>query len=98
MPPAPPARSAPLLPLLTPLIIAGVVYIAIVGLAEVRADADLADAPTILHLFSVPENERPAGLSRWDQAFLKALYRTEQTDRQQLEEIKTAVAAEIAPR
>ena len=73
-------------------------YIAMVGLAEVRADADLTDAPTILHLFSGPANDRPAGLSRWDQAFLKALYRTEQTDRQQLEEIKTAVAAEIAPR
>jgi hypothetical protein len=73
-------------------------YIAMVGLAEIRADADQADAPTILHVFSSAENERPAGLSRWDQAFLKALYHTEHTDRQQLEEIKTAVAAEIAPR
>jgi hypothetical protein len=72
-------------------------YIAMVGLAEIRADADQADAPTILHLFSRLESERPAGLSRWDQAFLKALYHTEHTDRQQLEEIKTAVAAEIAP-
>jgi hypothetical protein len=72
-------------------------YIAMVGLAEIRADADQADAPTILHLFSSAESERPAGLSRWDQAFLKALYHTEHTDRQQLEEIKTAVAAEIAP-
>jgi hypothetical protein len=73
-------------------------YIALVGLAEVRPDADQADAPTILHLFSSSDAERPAGLSRWDQAFLKALYHTEHTDRQQLEEIKTAVAAEIAPR
>ena len=73
-------------------------YIAMVGLAEIRADAEQADAPTILHLFASPESERSAGLSPWDQAFLKALYHTEQTDRQQLEEIKTAAAAAIAPR
>jgi hypothetical protein len=73
-------------------------YIAMVGLAEIRADADQADASTILHLFVSSESARPAGLSRWDQAFLKALYRTEHNDRQQLEEIKTAVAAAIAPR
>ena len=73
-------------------------YVAMVGLAEIRPDADEAAAPTILHLFSRPESERPAGLSPWDQAFLRALYHTEHTDRQQLEEIKTAVAAEIAPR
>jgi hypothetical protein len=73
-------------------------YIAMVGLAEIRADADRAAGPSILHLFSSPEDQRPAGLSRWDQAFLKALYHTEHTDRQQLAEIKTAMADEIAPR
>jgi hypothetical protein len=72
-------------------------YIAMLGLAEIRANADVADAPSILHLFSRPENERPAGLSAWDEAFLKALYRTEHTDRQQLAEIKTAMVQEIAP-
>jgi hypothetical protein len=72
-------------------------YIAMLGLAEIRANADVADAPSILHLFSRSENERPNGLSTWDQAFLKALYRTEHTDRQQLAEIKTVMVQEIAP-
>ena len=72
-------------------------YIAMIGLAEIRADPQVADAPTILHLFSRAENERPAGLSTWDEAFLKALYRTEHTDKQQLAEIKTTMVQEIAP-
>jgi hypothetical protein len=72
-------------------------YIAMLGLAEIRANADVADGPSILHLFSRSANERPTGLSAWDEAFLKALYRTEHTDRQQLAEIKTAMVQEIAP-
>jgi len=72
-------------------------YIAMVGLAEIRAGADVADAPSILHLFSRSENERPPGLSPWDEAFLKALYHTEQTDKQQLAEIKTVMVQQIAP-
>lgn len=72
-------------------------YIAMLGLAEIRANADVADAPSILHLFSRAESERPTGLSAWDEAFLKALYRTEHTDNQQLAEIKTAMVRQIAP-
>lgn len=73
-------------------------YIAMLALAEIRANADGADAPSILHLFSRPENDRPPGLSSWDEAFLKALYHTEQTDKQQLGEIKTTMIQEIVPR
>ena len=73
-------------------------YIAMLGLAEIRADAEAVDAPTILQLFSRSENDRPAGLSAWDEAFLKALYHTEQTDKQQLAEIKTTMVQAIAPR
>ena len=72
-------------------------YIAMLGLAEIQANADVADAPSILHLFSHSANEPPAGLSSWDEAFLKALYHTEHTDRQQVAEIKTAMVEEIAP-
>jgi hypothetical protein len=72
-------------------------YIAMIGLAEIRAEADVANAPTILQLFSRPGNERPSGLSTWDEAFLKALYHTEHTDKQQLAEIKTAMVQEITP-
>jgi hypothetical protein len=73
-------------------------YIAMLGLAEIRADADVADAPSILHLFSRAENDRPPGLSSWDEAFLKALYHTEQTDKQQLGEIKTTMIEGLLPR
>jgi hypothetical protein len=72
-------------------------YIAMLGLAEIRANADVADAPSILHLFSSSETERPAGLSAWDEAFLKALYHTEHSDKQQLAEIKTVMVQQIAP-
>jgi len=55
------------------------------------------DAPTILQLFSSPETDRPAGLSTWDEAFLKALYHTRHNDKQQLAEMKTAMVQDIAP-
>jgi len=51
-------------------------YVAMVTLTETDLDAPLGNAPTILHLFDArhPGEQRPAGLSAWDQAFLKALY------------------------
>ncbi len=73
-------------------------YIGMLALAEIRDDADVADGPSILHLFSRPENDRPPGLSTWDEAFLKALYHTEQTDRQQLAEIKTTMVDGLVPK
>jgi hypothetical protein len=73
-------------------------YISMIALAEIRAGADLTDAPSILHLFSRSENERPPGLSTWDEAFLKALYHTDQTDKQQLAEIKTTMIEGLLPR
>jgi hypothetical protein len=72
-------------------------YVAMIGLAKIRAEADVADGLTILQLFSRAENQRPAGLSTWDEAFLKALYHTEHTDKQQLAEIKSVMVQEIAP-
>lgn len=72
-------------------------YIALIGLAEIRPDAQSADAPTILHLFSENPSVRPPGLSAWDAAFLKALYRTNHADRHQLEELKTAMFQDIVP-
>jgi hypothetical protein len=37
-------------------------------------------------------------LSQWDESFLKALYHTLPTDKQQLAEIKSAMVQDIAPR
>jgi hypothetical protein len=49
-------------------------YIAMVGLAEIKPDAHLTEAPTILRLFAGAPQAAPAGLTDLDQAFLKSLY------------------------
>lgn len=71
-------------------------YIAMVGLAEIRLDAHLSEAPSILQLFTASGHKSPPGLSPWDQAFLKALYQTRHTDPDQLGEIKIAVMRDLA--
>jgi hypothetical protein len=70
-------------------------YIALIGLAELRVDANVGDAPTILHLFSASQKAPPPGLSPWDQYFLKALYHTEQSDVMQLSEIKISIVRDV---
>jgi hypothetical protein len=72
-------------------------YIAMAGLAQIRLDAKLGDASTILKLFSDPGKEPLNGLSPWDQAYLKALYDTQPSEKMQLSEIKIAMMREIAP-
>jgi hypothetical protein len=72
-------------------------YIAMISLAEIRIDADVADRPSILRLFSDSAAPAPTGLSAWDASFLKALYHSEHTDRQQFAEIKTEMVQDIAP-
>jgi hypothetical protein len=72
-------------------------YIAMIGLAEIRPDAHLADAPSILRLFTAFGHTAPPGLSPWDQAFIKALYHTEHTDPGQLGEIKISMVKDVAP-
>jgi hypothetical protein len=70
-------------------------YIGMVGLAEIRINAKLGDAPTILQLFTEPANAPPLGLSTWDEAYLKALYHTQHDDRTQLLAIKTSIINEV---
>jgi hypothetical protein len=72
-------------------------YLAMAGLAKVRLDANVGDAPTILQLFSSSGKAPPTGLSPWDESFLKALYHTDQTDRLQLSQVKIAVVHDVAP-
>jgi len=62
------------------------------GLAEIRLDAKMGDAPSILQLFTAYGHTPPPGLSPWDQAFIKALYRTRPS---QLAAIKTSVVNEL---
>jgi hypothetical protein len=72
-------------------------YVAIAGLAQIRLDANVGTAPTILHLFTGSANSASPGLSPWDAAFLKALYHTEQSDKMQLSEIKLSILHDVAP-
>jgi hypothetical protein len=60
-------------------------------------NANAGEAISIMNLFSRADKAPPLGLSGWDQAFLKALYRTEHSSRTQLSEIKTSVTKAVAP-
>lgn len=70
-------------------------YVAMVGLVQMRPQANVRDAPTILNLFS-GESKGPPGLTAWDDAFLKAVYTTRITDKAQLAAIKTAMVQDVA--
>jgi hypothetical protein len=70
-------------------------YVAMVGLAKLRPDARVGDAPTILKLFDGAPQTAPAAMTDWDQTFLKALYATEQSSRLQRGEIARAMVREI---
>jgi len=63
-------------------------YTAMVGLAEVREDANVGAVPSILRLFSAKSGARPESLTNYDQAFLRALYSTPADDVMQKSEIE----------
>jgi hypothetical protein len=71
-------------------------YITMVGLAQIRPDAGVGEAPTILNLFAAA-GKAPPGLTVWDQSFLKAVYTTRITDRAQIAAIKSAMVLDVAP-
>lgn len=70
-------------------------YIAMVGLADVKPGAPLGDAPTILRLFDGTPQEAPAGMSNWDQAFLKSLYETVHNSRLQRKAMARTIVHDI---
>jgi hypothetical protein len=72
-------------------------YLAMVGLAQIRLDTKLGDAPTILQIFSSRGKAPLQGLSTWDQAYLKALYHTDRSDKTQRLAIARSIAHEIVP-
>jgi hypothetical protein len=72
-------------------------YVAMVGLAKITRDARLGDAPSILKLFSGAPEAAPAGMSDWDQAYLKSLYSTEQRSRLRRSQIARRMVREIMP-
>lgn len=73
-------------------------YIAMIALAQVRrgSDSDPGDVPTILRLFDATDAARQQALSRWDQAFLKALYDVDPGNTKQKSQIQVAMARDLA--
>jgi hypothetical protein len=73
-------------------------YVAMVGLADIKPGAHLGDAPTILKLFDGEPQAAPAAMSDWDAAFLKSLYATDSSSKQQRNQMARQMVGEIAPR
>jgi hypothetical protein len=71
-------------------------YVAMVGLAEIRPNAHMGDAPTILKLFDSTPQTAPSGMSDWDQAFLKSLYTTDQASKNQRSQMAHQIVHEIS--
>lgn len=72
-------------------------YVAMVGLAQIRVDADPGTAPTILGLFR-ETHPQLQGLSQWDEAFLQSLYTTSQSSALEVPIIKRRMFEQIAGR
>ena len=75
-------------------------YVALVGLTEVRPAAHLGDAPTILKLFAGMLQAAPAGLTDWDQAFLKSVYSTAtwpQAWKRRQDQLASSMVLQIVP-
>lgn len=49
-------------------------YIAMISLAQIRADAERTGADSILNLFDAAGEGAPTGWTAWDQAYLEGLY------------------------
>jgi hypothetical protein len=72
-------------------------YVAMVGLAQLTADLQLGDSPSILKLFSGTPQAASAGMTDWDEAFLKALYDTDQRINKQRGQIARDMVRVLAP-
>jgi hypothetical protein len=70
-------------------------YAAMVGLAQIPANEDLGDAPSILRLFGESPDAEPSGLTAWDSAFLRALYHSDQGNTAQRSEIAVQMIHEV---
>jgi hypothetical protein len=73
-------------------------YIAMVGFSRPDLKADLGQAATILRLFTAESAQRERGLTDWDLAFLRGLYRQSYSAVQQRSAIASRMVRELAPR
>jgi hypothetical protein len=70
-------------------------YASLVGLMNIRSDADAGQAPTILRLFH--DAKPPDGLTSWDEALLYSVYNTNQSGILQLTDMETLMVRRISP-
>jgi hypothetical protein len=74
-------------------------FIAVVSLSQIDLSADLGNIDSILRLFAQPRPELlPPGLTEWDYAFLKGLYRVSYSPMNQQRDIAARMVRELAPR
>jgi hypothetical protein len=74
-------------------------FIAVVSLSQIDLSADLGNIDSILRLFAQPRPEvPPTGLTEWDYAFLKGLYRVSYSPVNQQRDIAARMVRELAPR
>lgn len=72
-------------------------FVAMTGLSQIKADARLHGAPSILTLFDGPPEAASAGMTDWDRAFLRSCYATQQKSVLQRSEIARGMLVSIAP-
>jgi hypothetical protein len=72
-------------------------YVAMAGLAQIKLNPQLGDAPTILTLFDKPPQDTSMSLTEWDQSFLKAFYASEQKSVIQRSAIARDMVSRMAP-
>jgi hypothetical protein len=74
-------------------------FISVVSLSQIDLSADLGHVDSILRLFAHPRPEvPPAGLTEWDYAFLKGIYRASYSPMNQQRDIAARMVRELAPR
>lgn len=71
-------------------------YVAMVGLAQLRADPEPGAVPTILGLFRDGGEDRAKALTVWDQAFLKSVYASRDGSVTELAQVKLKMTEELA--
>ena len=72
-------------------------YISMAALAQIKLDPRLDGDPSILALFDKAPEAASAGLTDWDQAFLKSFYSSEQKSVEARSSIAHSMVREIAP-
>ncbi|HEY4211978.1 MAG TPA: hypothetical protein VGM84_10895 [Steroidobacteraceae bacterium] len=72
-------------------------YVGMVGLAKLKPDLHVVNAPSILALFDGDPKAAPGAMTDWDGAFLKSLYETDPESRLQRSQIAVNMIQEMVP-